>query len=293
MMFEAPLVGRFNHLKASPDPHGRGQAFELLLVDVFRASHFRVEHNPRAATPRQTDLFAVYGTDRYLIEVKWTKQPVDIGVVADVRDRLDRTDATVMGVVFSVAGFGLNAIEEVEGHRGRPILLFAEAELLRVLEHPDELVRLLRKKRQDLVVHARAHLALAKPTRPTDPRTITSLTGADVQLMGRNGSCLPYLTTAGGFGQFVYAQDLVDIDWVPGSGNGVSLDMSLSPYTADGIVDVLSELDRIGWVTVKPRRSIQQSTANWHGVGVQDFITALRDWKSGREESSMPITPRS
>lgn len=93
-MFVSPLVDRYNQLKASADWHGRRRAFEHLLIDVFREAHFRVEHNPGAAKPRQTDLFATYGSDRFLIEAKWRQQPVDVSHVADVRDRLGRIEGT-------------------------------------------------------------------------------------------------------------------------------------------------------------------------------------------------------
>lgn len=278
-MFESPLVDRYKQLKASADPHGRGRALEHLLVDVFREAHFRVEHNPEAARPRQTDLFATYGSDRFLIEAKWEQQPADVSHIDDVRNRLRRTEGSVIGVVFGVVGYRPTAVEEVLADRGRSILLFGEPELLRVLERPEELVRLLRKKREELVVHARVHLEEEKPPKPGPARPLSDVPGTDVRLLDLDHQELPYLATGGEFGQFVYVQDLPDIDWVPASGNGVSLDMSVYPHTAEGIVDVLHELHRMGWVSERPRWSIQQSKKNWHGIGARSFVTALREWK--------------
>ena len=283
-MFESPLVDRYNQLKASADRHGRGMAFEHLLVDVFREAHFRVEHNPGAAKPRQTDLFATYGTDRYLIEAKWQQQPVDVSHIDAMYSRLGRTESSVIGVIFSVAGFGSTAVEEVSRNRKQSILLFGEPELLRVLERPEVLVGLLRKKREQLVVHARVQLEAAKPPTRRAARPLHDLPGTDMKLLDLDHKELTYLTAGGKVGQFVCVQDLPDIDWVPGSGQGVSLDMSIDPYTAEGIVDVLYELHRMGWVTERPRWSIQQSSANWHGIGAQGFVTALREWEKRTQD---------
>jgi Restriction endonuclease len=283
-MFESPLVARYKQLKARADPHGRGEAFEHLLVDAFREAHFRVVHDPEAAMPRQTDLVGTYGPDRYLIEAKWKQQPADINDIDGVYTRLGRTESSVIGVIFSVAGFGTTAVEEVGRNRKRSILLFGEPELLRVLGRPEELVRLLRNKREQLVVHARVHLEAAKPPKRGPARPLSDVPGTDVKLLDLDHQELPYLATGGEFGQFVYVQDLPDIDWVPASGHGVSLDMSFDPHTAEGIVDVLYELHRMGWVTERPRWSIQQSSMNWHGIGPQSFVTALREWESRTEE---------
>jgi Restriction endonuclease len=278
-MSGSPLTDRYQQLKAGTDRQGRGRAFEHLLVDIFRQAHFRVEHNPGAARPRQTDLFATYGADRFLIEAKWEKRLADIDHIDNVRSRLNRTENSVIGVIFSIAGFSQTAIEDVGGHRDRLILLFSEPELLQVLERPETLVPLLRKKREQLVVHGRVQLEAARPLWGGEPRPLTDVPGTDMRLLGLDHQELPYLTTAGEFGQFVFAQDLSDIDWVSGSGHGVSLDVSIAPYTAEGIVEVLSGLHRMGWVTERPRWSIQQSSANWHGIGARSFVAALREWE--------------
>jgi hypothetical protein len=285
-MFGSPLVEEYQQLKASADRHGRGTAFEHLLVEVFRQAHFRVEHNPGAAKPRQTDLFATYGTDRFLIEAKWEQQPSDVSRVGDVWDRLRRTEGTVIGVIFSVAGFSVTVAEEIIRDRTKSILLFGEPELLRVLKRPEELVPLLRKKREQLVVHGRVHLEVAESPKRGKARPLSAVPSTDVKLLDLDHHELPRLTTGGQFGQFVFAQDLSDIDWVPGSGHGVSLDMSINPHTAEGVVDVLFELHRMGWVTERPRWSIQQSSTNWHGIGAQSFAVALREWK--KRTQSMP-----
>lgn len=55
--------------------------------------------------------------------------------------------------------------------------------------------------------------------------------------------------------------------------------MSIGSHDAEGIVDILYELHRMGWVTERPRWSIQQSNVGWHGVGAKNFVVAVRDWE--------------
>ena len=266
-------------LKASADRHGRGRAFELLLVDLFREAHFKIEHDPDGAEPRQTDLMASYGPDRFLIEAKWEQQPSDVSRIGDVWDRLRRTEGTVIGVIVSVAGFSATVTRDILRDRSKSILLLGEPELLRVLERPEELIGLLRKKREALVVHARVHLEKEEPPNPSPVRSLADVPATDIRLLDLKHRELPYIATGGEFGQFVCAQDLSDIDWVPGSGHGVSLDMSINPGTAEGIIDALYELNRLGWVSERPRWSIQQTSTNWHGVGARSFAAALRSWE--------------
>ncbi|MEU7061701.1 hypothetical protein [Streptomyces sp. NPDC046197] len=47
---------------------------------------------------------------------------------------------------------------------------------------------------------------------------------------------LPYVTSGGGFGEFVFVQELPDVDWKFGAGSGVCLDAAVSPLNEDGIV---------------------------------------------------------
>ncbi|WP_330342478.1 hypothetical protein [Streptomyces sp. NBC_00557] len=95
---------------------------------------------------------------------------------------------------------------------------------------------------------------------------------------------LPYVTSGGGFGEFVFVQELPDVDWAFGSGSDVGLDAAVSPFNEDGIVELLYELDSMGWTSAELCWNIQQSDANWHGAGAREFVEALRGWKK-REES--------
>ncbi|MDH2390126.1 hypothetical protein QCN29_15265 [Streptomyces sp. HNM0663] len=164
-----------------------------------------------------------------------------------------------------------------------PILLFGDDELTQVLSTPRSLVSLLQVKREELITHGRVHLAAApKPRRRR--RLATDLPGAEVRLLDAARQPLPYVTSGGGFGEFVFVQELPDVDWAFGSGSGVSLDVPVRPYDEAGIVELLHGLDSMGWTSAEPQWNIQQSGANWHGFGAREFVQALRAWKK-REES--------
>ncbi|MEU0726203.1 restriction endonuclease [Streptomyces sp. NPDC006140] len=274
------LLADFKQLGALPSAHRRGYQLEALLEQLFRRAHFRVDRNPAIAKPRQTDLVARYGDTWYLIEAKWLNEPADIDVFDTVRSRMQRAaSSAVVGVIISVNGFTPSAVEDLRVHRNRgPILLFGEEELTQVLGTPRSLVNLLHMKREELITHGRVHLAAApKPRRRRRPAT--DLPGAEVRLLDRDLQPLPYVTSGGGFGEFAFVQELPDVDWAFGSGSGVSLDVPVRPFNENGIVELLYGLNSMGWTSTEPRWNIQQSGANWHGVGAREFARALRAWR--------------
>ncbi|AEN08004.1 MULTISPECIES: restriction endonuclease [unclassified Streptomyces] len=279
------LLAEFTRLGALPSAHRRGYQLEVLLEQLFRRAHFRVDRNASVAKPRQTDLVARYGDTWYLIEAKWHNEPADINVFDAVRSRMERAaSSAVIGVIISVNGFTDSAVDDLRARRDRgTILLLGEEELTQVLSTPRSLVNLLQVKREELITHGRVHLAAApKPRRQRRPAT--SLPAAEARLLGLDQQPLPYITSGGGFGEFVFVPELPDVDWAFGSGSGVSLDVPVRPYNEDGIVELLYALDSMGWTTAAPQWNIQQSSANWHGTGAQEFVETLRAWKN-REDA--------
>ncbi|MFI1189396.1 restriction endonuclease [Streptomyces californicus] len=113
------LLAEFKQLGALPSAHKRGYRLEVLLEQLFRRAHFRVDRNASVAKPRQTDLVARYGDTWYLIEVKWHNEPADISVFDSVRSRMERAaSSAVVGVIISVNGFTDSAVEDLRGTPG-------------------------------------------------------------------------------------------------------------------------------------------------------------------------------
>lgn len=126
---EPPLVTAYRDLAQMQDAQARGSAREGLVKRLFLRAHFRVERDAGAAAPRQTDLVATDGTDSYLIEVKWRRDPADVSDVDNVWIRLQETPSTMIGLLISVNGFTATAREPVRARRSQPILLMAGPEL--------------------------------------------------------------------------------------------------------------------------------------------------------------------
>ena len=76
MRDSSALPKEFESLKQRTDAHRRGYDFQPFVGRIFQAKHFRVEKKPRAAKPRQVDLFATRGDEVYLIETKWRKDRI-------------------------------------------------------------------------------------------------------------------------------------------------------------------------------------------------------------------------
>jgi hypothetical protein len=284
-MFEEPaLVQEFCALRALADARRRGPEFEQLVRRLFQQAHFNVTFDPAAAAPRQTDLVATYGNATYLIETKWWKKRAGVGAVDEVRTRLAETNPSVTGVLISVSGFGDGAVERVERRRERPVLLIDGEELETVLRAPEELQELLRRKRDELMVHARAFATGS--ARSDSPRS-DALPVDQVSFL-IDGKRQAILTSSGDFGQFVFVQNMPDIDWTAGGGSGVHIDMSFAPGTAEGLIDVLHKLVDAGWATGRGRWNIQQASRNWHGAGVASLVDAIRGWRE-RYEGIEPI----
>jgi hypothetical protein len=286
---EPPLVTAYRDLAQMQDAQVRGSALEGLVKRLFLRAHFRVERDAGAAAPRQTDLVATDGTDSYLIEVKWRRDPADVSDVDNVWIRLQETPSTMIGVLISVNGFTATARERVRARRSQPILLMTGPELASALANPPGIRATLGGKREELLIHGRVLMG--------SPAEGLLWAGA-----ARNGGGVPsggasfliggerrqVLACGGGFGQFVFVQEVPDIDWVPGGGTGVSIDMSSSVGSQDEFLSCLAELTEAGWLTPHGRWNIQQAARNWHGIGPGALAEEITAWQR-RYDSAGPI----
>jgi len=102
----------------------RGRELERLITNLCNQSGFVATLNARAASPRQSDLFASFGGEHYVFEVKWESVPAGVPEIDDLRLRLQETPPGVIGVLISMSGFTQSAIKRVEAKRAaHPVLL--------------------------------------------------------------------------------------------------------------------------------------------------------------------------
>ena len=260
----------------------RGLELERFVADLFRRYHFKVTPNAGTARPRQTDIFASKVNEVYLVECKWRKDNANINDVDSVRARLGRTDRHVVGLLVSMSGFSGSVISDVQMHRGQPIVLMSGDELAHVTGGHASLSDLLWRKKEALT--ADGQVLLDEPSRrsPSRRRTVR-LPASDQQFARPDGSRGSVIDCGGSFSRFLFSHSLPDIDWLPASGHGVTLDVTPDVRDEREVLELLSQLAGLGWTTSDARWSIQQSTMNWHGLGGDVFAQELPRWRRRAE----------
>ena len=273
----SPYVRELRRLKELHSYQRRGYDFEEFVGDLFRRWHFKVIRNPGTARPRQTDLLAARGNDSYLIETKWRSSKVDIDDIDSLFTRLEATPASVVGLTVSFSGFTDSVIERVEQRSSRPVLLMTGEELEQLVQWDEDLVHLLARKKASLLTHRVVFFSTTREKPVSHQRG--RLTAASAEFAFPDGRRTQWIAGEGSFGEFTFVQELPDIDWTPGEGRGVMLDMPVPVHDERGILTILQQLSNMGWATKSARWSIQQSSTNWHGIGMSAFGETLQGWR--------------
>jgi hypothetical protein len=277
----SPLLREYERLRNHTSSQRRGYDLQALVGSMLGRGHFKVETKPRAARPRQVDLFASRGETVYLIETKWRKDKADINDIDSLYTRLAAVPPQVTGLLVSHAGFTESVLERVREKSVRPVILVTGMELEAALQWDGDFIGLLRQKENMLLVHREVLIdADVRPSRARKPKlTPGVLPASDRTFVFPDGTRSSWLSCGGDFGRFTFVSELTDIDWVPGSGLGVTLDILLHVQDQTSLLDLLGQLAKMGWITPKGCWSIQQATRNWHGFGADALADALRAWR--------------
>ena len=255
----------------------RWQGFEALTEDLFKRGHFRTERKSRAAGPRQIDLAASRRSAMYLVEVKWESEPVDVGGIDGLYARLEGTPPATTGVFISPSGFTRGLRDEVVRRKNRPVLLVGPQELLEVLDDPRCLAQVLQRKFEHFHVTGKVLVGPNDLDFSEDSGSRWSLRAP--YLIDQQGVRLPWISSGGGYGGFVFTQELADVDWVPSGGHGVCLDLRPRAFSQRDIVELVEELIAQGWLSVGATWIIEQFDTVWHGVGWSSFLDAITNWQ--------------
>lgn len=285
MLREPVLLTTYQELKVSGEPQARGAALEQLVAQLFRGARLAVDMDVGAARPRQTDLVARSTQGKmYLIETKWRATAADIDDLDSLRSRLARAPSAI-GVLVSIGGFSSTVIGDLATHRDRLILLIDGEEFEHLLAGRVDLRATLDDKEAALRVHGEVlvgpHAATA--TRPRLP-VGAGPSVSETSFVLVDGARVDWIEATGDFGQFTFARSLNDPDWVPASGAGVTFDVPIPTHTIEGIADVFSELADMRFSTGGSHWCIQQTATNWHGMGGEGLVRALRSWESRYSE---------
>ena len=279
------LLSEYQRLRAQTNAQRRGYELQALVGSMLGQRHFKVETKSKAARPRQVDLFATRGDTVYLIETKWRKDKANSDDIDSLYTRLEAVPSHVTGLMVSHEGFTQEVMDRVREKSARPVVLLTGKELEAALQWDGDIVGLLRRKKNALLVNRQVLVDVearrASGGRPARRGSSGSsdLPSSDLIFVFPDGRRSRWMACSGEFGRFTFVPELEDIDWVSGGGLGVTLDVQLPAQDQREFFDLLRQLATMGWVTPKGCWSIQQATANWHGFGADALLEALDGWK--------------
>lgn len=273
------VYDELSQLGAMTDAHERGYAFQDYIANVLSREHFSVERRVQTANRRSVDLFASHGDLRLLVEAKWHARRSGLPDVDDLLRRLETASPQVVGLLVSEPGFTSTAPTRAEQYASRPILLISGEELLQVELGRDSLLRLIRRKINDLTVHQRSiPPSVARARRLSTPTPVIAEPAC--LFVMPDGSRSAVMEFDGSFSPLVFCLELADVDWVPGAGHGVSLDLNIDPHDQDGLVNAFVRLNALGWITKAACWRIGQSSTSWNGFGLASLISELEKWEA-------------
>ena len=268
--YDDPLRAKLEQLTTATDPHFRGRAFEHVVAEIFDRAGFDVVTNPRAAHPRQTDVYASNHRNGYLIEAKWSKDRIGSAEIDNMRSRLGRQPSDVIGVIVTMGDVAEQAFAEIERDRSRVILIINQTEVENLIDANLDLRRLLDLKRRQLVVHGKASGASPAGfvSSVRDRRTALRFVAGD-------GSELPWITGTADYLDSCWALKIADIDWVSAGGAGVVLDLRVPADSLDALRKALGHLRALNWLGPDPSWTIQQNSRTWNAFGLDALLVAL------------------
>jgi hypothetical protein len=257
-------------------PHVRGRRFESFIAAMLEEEGFEVTCNPKAATPRQTDLCAKLDQWFFIVEAKWHKRPLDVGHISDVRDRLQRTTTDVFACVFSMSGFTNTAVEDLRDHRASEMLLYTEHEIRGIATRELSFADSLKRKREEI----RKNGAVWFADLPTGSKWHRPSVGPEKYVFNNRAEKWFFAKTQGD--DVIFARDLLDLGSY--SESAVSLRMGIDAYDTDALSRVLRLMKRQLGLSGADSFSIHQRYGGWYGTGIDNFLAAIRNWKQRYEE---------
>jgi hypothetical protein len=264
------LKQELHSLEKVKSPHRRGRLFESFLARLLEEDGFKVNSNPKAATPRQTDLSASRDQLYFLIEAKWMRKSVHVGYVSAVRERLRLTPPDVFACVFSTSGYGVGALEEIRRERNREIILFDGEEIRGLAAGDLSFTDLLVRKREAFRTHADTCFT---PWVAGD-RGATHLRSSADMIQFR-GQLKKWMLSGTGDNDILFTNEGLDFAGRYDS-SVVSLALTLDLETADDLERALQVVKKHVGLHDEGAFAIHQRSAGWFGFGAEHFISAVR-----------------
>jgi hypothetical protein len=252
----------------------RGREFEAEVAKFLRSAGFDVTPNAKAAKPRQTDLFASDDKVSLLVEAKNQNRNVDINDIDSLRSRLSRTPSDVVGVIFTTSGLTPGAVEAIETDRRREVLAFERKEIEHLRSGAQNLRSLIERKRNELRVQGKVWFGSEIHSEFVEAK----LPSGSVEF--RLGNLVsPYFESVSRFAGPFFSLQMLDSGWGTVGGEGVRLSIRLTLSTIRDLRNIFGYLHEKFGLSSNGMFSIQQSGSCWHGVGADDFLRAVEQWR--------------
>ncbi len=163
------LRTRFYALASNPDRQAAGRALQDLLNELFQL--FGLEpRQPFRVSGEEIDGSFVLDYETYLVEAKWTKEPVGEADLLVFRGKVEGKSAFTRGVFISLSGFSVPAPDALTRGKQPNFFLIDGYDLSMVLEGQVDLPVLLRQKVRALTEEGKVFVS-AKELLPTTNRT--------------------------------------------------------------------------------------------------------------------------
>lgn len=129
-MSRSGVLDLWERVKEGQDlrPWPPGKAFEYLILRAFQLEGAQVVWPYRGEWEQVDGAIYVDGLS-CLIESKDWREPVDFGPIAKLKVRVDRRPPPVLGLIFSVSGFTVPAVQEFQAQPLRNLLLWVHSDV--------------------------------------------------------------------------------------------------------------------------------------------------------------------
>ena len=253
--------------------------FENEVGRFFERADFRIEINPAAAKPRQTDLIAIDDRSRILIEVKRRSRNIDVGDIASLHDRLARTPPDFIGAIFSTSDISPEAISEIEQRRSRPVLVFLKAEIEGLRSGGKNIRALIEQKLDQLTLDGRVWTS----SRSNSTYLAVQLPKTEIEFNvgNRIGA---YFESKSDFRATSFSLKIPYTGSVFGEGARLALRLEVSNIT--DLRDLFGYLHKNFGLSKDGMFFIHQTENCWHGAGASNFLDAVEKWRERYKESS-------
>jgi hypothetical protein len=258
----------------------RGRDFETEVAQILRVAGFDVTINAKSAKPRQTDLFAKGDEIDFLVEAKNQKRRVEVGDIDDLRSRLRRTSSDIVGVIFTTSRLTEGAIEAIEADRSREVLAFIKEEIEEIISGNQNFGNLIERKRNELRVNGKAWFSSGVQSEFVS--TKLPLSSVEFPI---GGAARLNFESRSAFAGIFYSLQVPDTGWGVISGEGARLSIQLSLTTVRDLRNIVGYVYQKLGISGNGTFSIQQSITCWHGIGLENFLREIEQWRDRYSQS--------